>query len=229
MRQGSIWQKGKHWWDLAIRSNARPGRDRVGVPSPSLVVSPPFDQGPWPGHLSNWAVAWGVPGLDSRVRLIASSRMRVSLGLYYSRSREIRIADFLFDGPASLLQEVVCHEFAHAAVDERFGRAVRPHGPEWRCLMQRAGFEPRVRISGAELERLIPIARSRRVGWLHRCPNCQAERIGGRPVSNWRCVACVSSGLTGRLEIERLEPGGGRSRGASLHDDPRAAAGFKTS
>jgi predicted SprT family Zn-dependent metalloprotease len=177
-----------------------------------MTLSPPFDQSPWPRHLSEWATTWGVPGLDSRTRFVASSRMRVSLGLYVSRVREIRIADFLFDGPMSLLQEVVCHEFAHAAVEERFGRNGRPHGREWRSFMRAAGCEPRVRIPGLELERLIPIARSRRVGWLHRCPICQAERVGGRPVSSWRCVACVSSGLKGRLEIERLEPGGGRSR-----------------
>lgn len=221
MRQASIWQKGRQWWDLATRTGARPTRppDRIRVPSQPMIPCPPFDQAPWPDQLSSWAESWGVPGLGSRVQLTASSRMRVSLGLYVSGVREIRIADFLFDGPTSLLQEVVCHEFAHAAVDERYGRSGRPHGPEWRSLMQRAGFEPRVRIPGAELERLIPIARSRRVGWLHRCPNCQAKRIGGRPVSNWRCVACVSSGQSGRLEIERLEPGKARSRGA---------AGFKT-
>ena len=83
--------------------------------------------------------------------------MRVSLGFYLSRSREIRVADFLFDGPVALLQEVVCHEFAHAAVDERYGRRGRPHGREWRSLMRLAGREPRVRIPGVELERLIPI------------------------------------------------------------------------
>ncbi len=171
-----------------------------------VKLSPPFDHEPWPSQLSKWADTWGVAGLESRIRFVASSRMRVSLGFYLSRRREIRIADFLFDGPTSLLQEVVCHEFAHAAVDERFGRRGRPHGHEWRSLMQLAGREPRVRIPGVELERLIPIARSRRVGWLHRCPICHAKRVGGRPVPSWRCVACVSRGLKGRLEIERLAP-----------------------
>ena len=219
MRQAKIWQKGRRWWDLATRTDVESARvaDRVRVPSQRVLSCPPFDQTPWPGQLSNWAESWGVPGLETRVRLRASSRLRVSLGLYVSRAREIRIANFLFDGPDSLLREVVCHEFAHAAVDEQTDRTHRPHGGEWRSLMQCAGFEPRVRIPSAELERLIPIARSRRVGWLHRCPNCQAKRIGGRPVSNWRCVACVSIGLSGRLEIERLEPAveGSEARPAS--------------
>jgi predicted SprT family Zn-dependent metalloprotease len=181
------------------------------VSSPHVRFPPTFDQAPWPSRLSTWAATWGVPGLESRIRIVASARMRVSLGLYVSRAREIRIADFLFDGPMSLLQEVVCHEFAHAAVDERFRRKGRPHGREWQSLMRVVGYEPRVRIPGVELERLIPIAGSRRVGWLHRCPTCQATRVGGRPVSSWRCVACVSTGQRGRLEIERLEPEG-RSR-----------------
>lgn len=171
--------------------------------------SPPFDQAPWPNHLEKWAADWDVAGIENRVSLVASSRMRVSLGLYVPRRREIRIADFLLDASASLLLEVVCHEFAHAAVHERFGRACRPHGPEWRAFMRRAGCEPRVRIPGAELDRLVPTGGSGRVAWLHRCPVCLAERVGGRPVQNWRCVACTSLGRSGRLEIERL---GGPSR-----------------
>jgi predicted SprT family Zn-dependent metalloprotease len=176
-----------------------------------VTLPTPFDRAPWPSQFSAWTAKWGVPGLESRIRIVVSPRMRVSLGLYVARLKEIRIADFLFDGPTSLLQEVVCHEFAHAAVDERFGRRGRPHGHQWRSFMRGAGHEPRVRIPSVELERMIPIAKSRRVAWLHRCPVCRAKRVGGRPVSSWRCVACVSSGLKGRLVIERLEPGGGRS------------------
>jgi predicted SprT family Zn-dependent metalloprotease len=182
----------------------RSAPDRSNHDAKSL---PPFDQSPWPESLAKWAIAWDLPGLESRVRLLPSSRMRVSLGRYFPRSREIRIADFLFDAPRSLLHEVVCHEFAHAAVDERFGLDCRPHGEEWRALMRQVGHDPRARIPGAELERLVPIGRSRRVSWRHRCPICQAQRLAGRPVASWRCVACVSVGSSGRLEVERLESG----------------------
>lgn len=176
-----------------------------------MRLSPTFDHEPWPSRLSKWAAAWDVPGLEFRVRFVESSRMRTSLGRYVSQTREIRIADFLFDAPSSLLQEVVCHEFAHAAVDERFDSGCRPHGLEWQSLMHQVGREPRARIPSAELDQLIPITHRRRVAWLHRCPICHAKRVAGRPVASWRCVECVSTGLNGRLEIERLDPGSSRA------------------
>ena len=79
-----------------------------------------------------------MAGLELSVDLVSSSRMRVSLGRYVSTTRQIRIASFVLDGPHELLLEVVCHEFAHAAVHRKFGRACQPHGPEWRAFMGEA-------------------------------------------------------------------------------------------
>jgi predicted SprT family Zn-dependent metalloprotease len=166
---------------------------------------PLFDQSPWPERLAKWACAWNLDGLESRVRFTASTRMRASLGRYLSKGREIRIASFLFDGPPALLEEVVCHELAHAAVDERFGRDCRPHGFEWRAMMARVGRDPRVRVPAAELEGLLPARRSAGASWRHRCPVCLAERVARRPVRAWRCARCVSKGLDGRIEIRRLD------------------------
>lgn len=211
---------------MGRRSRSRLRRDvgRVRVVFKNVMRSPPFDQAPWPEHFAKWAAAWDLPGLEERVNVVSSTRMRVSLGRYLSRGRQIRIAEFLLDAPPFLLQEVLCHEFAHAAVHARFGLARRPHGAEWRSFMHQVGCAPRARIPGTELARLIPPAHSRRVVWLHRCPVCQAKRSAGRPVPNWRCVECVSSGLSGRLEIERIERG--VERVDTLVPCPNSAAAF---
>jgi hypothetical protein len=54
------------------------------------------------------------------------------------------------DALRDLLEEVLCHELAHVAVYRLHGRAVRPHGPEWKGLVAAAGFKPRARFERAE-------------------------------------------------------------------------------
>jgi predicted SprT family Zn-dependent metalloprotease len=157
----------------------------------------------WHALLTDWAQRWGVPGLERRLSVQISTRLRTSLGRYSSAQRELRVASYLLDGPPSLLREVLCHEAAHAAVYERHGRSTRPHGPEWQALMREAGFAPRVRIPAAELDGLPLPARRARILWEHRCPVCQASRVAGRPVREWRCAACRAAGLSGKLVIER--------------------------
>ena len=57
--------------------------------------------------------------------------MRVSLGRCLASQGEIRIAQFLLSGPPGLLEEVLCHEVAHAAAAARFVARIRPYGTEW--------------------------------------------------------------------------------------------------
>ena len=129
--------------------------------------------------------------------------MRVSLGRCLASQGEIRIAQFLLNGPPGLLEEVLCHEVAHAAAAAKFGARIRPHGTEWRDLMRDAGFEPRTRIPDTELPHDTLAATRRRVFWRHRCPICEASRIAGRPVRGWRCAKCLAAGLGGQLDIRR--------------------------
>jgi predicted SprT family Zn-dependent metalloprotease len=179
---------------------------------PRLQVAP-FDEAGWRELLAKWAHSWDADGLDREVRIVVSQRMRVTLGVYAYREREIRIAAFLLDAPPLFLQEVVCHEFAHAAIHAREAKSLEgghdvdrsaPHGSAWRLLMRKAGWIPRARIPRGELDRLLPIHASKRVMWRHRCPKCQGERLAGRPVREWRCRNCSWFGIGGRLEVERL-------------------------
>jgi predicted metal-dependent hydrolase len=93
--------------------------------------------------LAHWAQLWRVPRLSRDVALRASTRFQRSLGSYRAKRAEITLAAWLVDGPAHLLEEVLCHEAAHAAVHLVHGDRVRPHGPEWRDFMARAGVDQR--------------------------------------------------------------------------------------
>jgi predicted SprT family Zn-dependent metalloprotease len=146
---------------------------------------------------------WGVPHLADRVTITFSRRLTSSLGHCMPREGRLTIADRLRDGPADLLAEVVAHEAAHAAAFLLHGPRRRPHGPEWKALMVRAGFPPRRLLDVPDT--LRPPPRRRRYVWEHYCPVCAAHRTAGRPVHQWRCVRCHESGRSGRLRITRLE------------------------
>ncbi|MDX1384071.1 MAG: SprT family zinc-dependent metalloprotease [Thermoanaerobaculia bacterium] len=157
----------------------------------------------WASRAGRWSLTWGVPDLRGILELQLSRRMRSSLGFYLPESKVIRISDVLLEAPPHVLEEIVCHEAAHAAVELLHGRGVRPHGAEWKSLMRRAGYEPRVRLPGEVLGAAPQRAARRRWVWEHRCPECRASRVAGRPVRRWRCAACRSRGRSGRLEITR--------------------------
>jgi hypothetical protein len=98
-----------------------------------------------------WAAAWGVPGLESRLSIGFSTRMSRSLGRCHPERKLIRLASWLREAPDLLLAEVLCHEVAHVAVHELHGRDCRPHGKEWQALMRTAGYQARTRIPEDQL------------------------------------------------------------------------------
>lgn len=157
-------------------------------------------------RLTAWATLWETPLLAKSIGLRTSTRLRRALGTYNSTRSQITLARWLLDdAPHPLLDEVLCHEAAHAAVHLTRSHRTRPHGREWRGFMLAAGFEPRVRIP----ERLMPkgvraaIAAGKR--WEHRCLRCQAVRMARVRVTRWRCRRCVEAGGSGRLGIRRME------------------------
>ena len=152
-----------------------------------------------------WEQVWGLPGLLDSVTVEFSTRMRVSLGLCRPVEGRIRLAAGLRNGNVHLLEEVLCHELAHVAVHRLFGRRAKPHGREWKSLLVAAGYEPRVRVMGDD-PRLPATFHKPRPRWEHRCPVCQARRVAGRPVRQWRCAACRNAGLPGTLVMTKLPP-----------------------
>lgn len=206
------------WWRAARRRLARGRHDpfqlALSLFAPAEPAPPPRAASEndndaamralWDRLAPEWSTTWGVPDLRREVRLELSHRMRSSLGGFYAQGRVIRIADTLLEAPPPLLQEVLCHEAAHAAVEILHGGRARSHGREWRELMRRVGLEPRVHVPGAELGQASQRAARKRWVWRHRCPHCRAERIAGRPVRQWRCRPCQSAGGDGKLKVTRV-------------------------
>lgn len=149
-------------------------------------------------------IAWGIPDLGERVTVAFSGRLTSSLGNCRPREGRVTIARRLADGPAELLAEVVAHEAAHAAVYVLHGDVPRPHGRQWKLLMEQAGFVPRRLVDDLPAE-LRSAPRRRRYVWQHRCPRCGVERTAGRPVHEWRCSRCRRWGRRGRLRITRVQ------------------------
>ena len=158
----------------------------------------------WHDSVSRWGELWGVPELGSEISLRLSSRFRRSLGYFRPSRSEIALASWLAEGPPTLLEEVLCHESAHAAVFLLHGRSVRPHGQEWQSLMNQASMPARVRIPASELPQSRLAQLSAGPVWEHRCKVCQATRLAKTRVTRWRCRPCYESGLSGELFIKRL-------------------------
>lgn len=148
---------------------------------------------------ARYLLLWGMPDLASSVSIQFSYRLRSSLGRTLVDARRIRLHVLLANTDEQLLDEVLCHELAHIVVYERFGREVKPHGPEWATLVRQAGFEPRLRIGvGSEGP---PMTEGR---FEHRCPVCQAVRLARRSIPNLRCKSCLEAGLEGKLLIRKV-------------------------
>jgi predicted SprT family Zn-dependent metalloprotease len=158
----------------------------------------------WHSQLGSWCRLWGVPDLADRIQVIVSPRLRRSLASYRTRRGQIRISSLLLNLSEAVIDEVLCHEAAHAAVTELQAHHVRPHGPEWRALVRAAGFEPSVRMAPDRVAGRRTGATGYRALWEHRCPVCQMHRLARRPVRHWRCASCRRAGLEGALVITRI-------------------------
>lgn len=177
---------------------------------------------PLHARLEAWAVLWQTPLLAKSVGVRTSTRLRRALGTYSPARSQITLARWLLEdaprrdphshaSPHPLLDEVLCHEAAHAAVHLTRARRTRPHGKEWRAFMHAAGFEPRVRIPEELMPESVRAKMAAGKRWEHRCLRCQAVRMARIRVTRWRCRRCVEVGRSGRLLIERI--------GAAIGDD----------
>ncbi len=154
--------------------------------------------------VTQWGRLWGIRQLGRDVDVRTSSRFRRSLGSYRASRAEITLAAWLVDGPIDLLNEVLCHEAAHAAIHFVHGKRARPHGKEWQGFMTQAEVPARVRIPSSELPESRQSLLSKSRIWEHRCPVCQATRFAKTRVTRWRCSRCRDDGRSGELVVERV-------------------------
>jgi predicted SprT family Zn-dependent metalloprotease len=150
-----------------------------------------------------WAKLWRVPELPDRIWFRHNQRLRTAIARWVIESNCVEVSTRFFelrhDG-----REVLCHELAHAAAVNICGRAVRPHGPEWRELMRAAGYEPRSHQAADRRAHASQNSARAQLIYEHRCPVCHAVRYGKSPVKAWRCAECIGAGLPGHLTIRRI-------------------------
>lgn len=167
--------------------------------------------------LHRLSLLWHIPGLTS-LSVIATPALKRSLARFSKSLQRIELGPGSFD--PVVFREVVTHEAAHAALaiglPTRPYSQVLPHGAEWKALMAVAGYPDahggRIRSHATPDRTPTPAAApnpansrpaSPTTVYDHRCPVCQVSRTARAPVPAWRCAACVSAGLPGRLEITR--------------------------
>lgn len=155
-------------------------------------------------YLHEWARRWRTPRVTA-VEFEFSSRLRTALGRCYPQRALVRLNEILvLPDNEDLLIEVACHEVAHVAVYERYGKQCRPHGPEWSALVQAAGYQPTLRAAAAGPAPAKRTSSKSNVLYQHRCKSCGAMRTVRRPMVHWRCAKCVAAGQSGELQIISL-------------------------
>ena len=168
-------------------------------PRPSTAIPPDLEP-----LVRQWGRRWGVPDLPDHLSVGFSERMTRALGRCHLGSGRIRLAAHLREGPTALLEEVLCHEAAHVALHRLQERAQAPHGPDWRQLVEAAGYPARLRAPAGTVHAAAARRTVRSARYAHRCPICHTVRIARRPVPAWHCAECVAAGLKGTLEITRV-------------------------
>ena len=97
-------------------------------------------------RVDRWYRLWGIPEPGAAVEIEFSSRITRSLGRCSPDRNLIRLASSLAQAEPTFLDEVLAHEAAHLAAYRLHGRAIKPHGPEWKQLMHQAGYATRARV-----------------------------------------------------------------------------------
>lgn len=148
--------------------------------------------------ISKWAKAWRTPGLSQHLSISFSPRLRKTLGRVRPKSGSITLNAKLASASRDVLLEILCHEAAHVAAFLLHGLRAKPHGPEWRSLVQAAGYQPSTSLKCRSLPQPSPASLpSRR--HRYQCPVCEADYFVRRRNSRLHCSTCLRSGVTSQL------------------------------
>lgn len=152
--------------------------------------------------ITRWSKRWKMPSTFPRsVRVVFSSRLTRSLGRCILNRREIRLHKSLQKARKAIFEEVLCHELAHIAVQDKYGPRCKPHGKEWADLVRTGGFNPRIHLYVDELPVRSARTASKGIFYIYRCPVCGATRKSKKHIPRWRCADCIDAGLDGVLEV----------------------------
>jgi predicted SprT family Zn-dependent metalloprotease len=148
---------------------------------------------------------WSLPSLGREITVTLNTRLRTCIARYRRDQNKIEVGPS-FVSDSRIRREALAHELAHAAVAARHRNKIEVHGTEWRAYMRQIGLEPRRKIDGPLRAPRIPTKQSN-VRFRHRCLVCQMTRYSTKPVHGWYCRNCHMAGLSGELEIKRMNHG----------------------
>lgn len=139
-----------------------------------------------------WFECFGVSDRIDPFEVIWSGRLSTSAGRAELVRRRILLNPRLLLRVPDQVDRILVHEVAHLAAHVLHGPGIKPHGPEWRALMARAGQNP-------EACHRFPIAglQRRRFYYLHMCSSCGGRAVRRRS-QTMRCSRCP------RAEIHRF-------------------------
>lgn len=152
-----------------------------------------------------WFSVWGSPQIHEQVRVRFSRRMYRSVGRCYPERKLVSLSETTREMCDTQVTQILGHELAHIAAHELFGHGIKPHGEEWRALVERIGYSPSVTFQANLPLGLMPNQVQRHPRYVHRCDICFETRVARRPMLRWHCAACVDNGLAGELRITRLD------------------------
>src|SRR5580704_1623803 len=147
----------------------------------------------------NWSRLWRVPDLLQRISFRRNPSLRTTVARWLENAHSLELGPRFFRLKKHQ-HKILCHELAHAAAVQIHGRDVSPHGPEWRSLVEAAGYAPSSILKTSGM-----ITTTQRKGkssplYEHRCLVCHAVRYARRAMNSWRCTECAQSGLSGLLD-----------------------------
>ena len=98
---------------------------------------------------------------------ISFDLMGMAAGQANYRKNKIRLnRELLEKYKSDFIEQTVPHEYAHLVAYRKFGNRIRPHGKEWRWIMQALGAEPR----RTHNYRVSPARKCRRFTYQCNCP-----------------------------------------------------------
>lgn len=147
---------------------------------------------------------WGVPQLLDDITFCSNPRLRRTVARYVLVKHQIELGP-LFSGLHQLQAQIICHELAHAAAVAQHGRTAKPHGREWRQLVQAAGFDPQTHLTIMPRGQPNTPRNPSTARYEHRCSVCQSVRFSKLSANRWLCCECKAIGLKGSLTVSRVK------------------------
>ena len=150
-----------------------------------------------------WVRLWCVPSLLQKIFFRRNPLLRTTIARWIEKERCLELGTQFFR-LTKRQDEILCHELAHAAALQIYGKSISPHGPEWHALIKAAGYSPSSVLKTTSRP-TTPLKKKNCCRYEHRCPVCHAVRYARKRMRRWRCAECNQLDLPGLLIISRLE------------------------